>query len=333
MRREHLIDILMPLNEKEQIYKNNVEKAQIKYDDFENRGRKIVIGNQINGGLLPYSHAVILDNIYFNRQNRYSIVPVHKHDFVEINFVYSGTCTAIVNGKKYRLQAGDVCVLDQNVEHTIEPLRDEDVVLNALIQKKAFNHHMIEALENSGVIAGFVAKAISDSSAHDSFLLLHTQSIPTIRENFENILCEFLEPSIGSETLIQNYLTNFLTLLARCYQENKEEECRKQGSSYLTTILRYIEDNCVQCTLEKTAREFGFHPNAFSRYIKKETGRTFKSLVNESRLRLAAFLLSHSNDSISDVAMQCGWSNVRQFYAKFKEAYHKMPKEYRDQHK
>lgn len=347
MKREDLISLLLPLSEKEILYKKGDKQAFMDerngffpQDGIVEFAQKDYISqhegiryHQSHGEIVSGIHALDLKDVFFNKQTRYSIVPVHRHTYVEINYVYHGKCTAVINGKTYELETGDLCVLDQNVSHTIKPLADEDLVLNALLKKEAFNRRMLESLENSGIIADFVAKAISDTSRHDSFLLLHTNPIPAIRENFENILCEYLDPGIGSKVLIENYLSSFLILLARCYQENKEEQFRERKNPYLTTILRYIEDNCTQCTLEKTAYEFGFHPNSLSRLIRKQTGRTFKSIVDDSRLSMAAFLLVHTAEPVSEIAARCGWSNVRQFYEKFKQRYHVMPKQFRSAQK
>ena len=57
--------------------------------------------------------------------------------------------------------------------------------------------------------------------------------------------------------------------LARCYQGNQEHEYHKSNKNYLTEVLQYMDDHCIDCTLESTAAHFGFHPNYLSRMVRR----------------------------------------------------------------
>lgn len=83
------------------------------------------------------------------------------------------------------------------------------------------------------------------------------------------------------------------------------------------------------CTLDEAAARFNYHSNYLSRTIKKATGLSFKALVDDLRLGQASFLLMNTDLAVSEVGEQCGWSNRRQFYRKFEQAYGCTPAEYR----
>ena len=124
-------------------------------------------------------------------------------------------------------------------------------------------------------------------------------------------------------------MTLLFIQLARCYQESKEQEYRADSRSYLTEVLGYIEDNYADCTLAGTAAQFNFNPDYLSRILKKTTGFSFKELVDQNRLQQAAFLLRNTGLPVAEVAAQCGWNNLNQFYKKFGENYGESPKQYR----
>jgi AraC-like DNA-binding protein len=67
-----------------------------------------------------------------------------------------------------------------------------------------------------------------------------------------------------------------------------------------------------------------------SREIKRRTGKTYTELLQERRLRQAAWLLEHTTQRVSDIALSVGYENVSYFHRIFREHYGLSPKKYRD---
>ena len=72
---------------------------------------------------------------------------------------------------------------------------------------------------------------------------------------------------------------------------------------------------------------------AFCRYFKKVTGKTFTKMVNEYRIVHATKLLSESDKSITDVCFDCGFNNFSHFNKLFKEFTGKTALQYRKEMK
>lgn len=70
---------------------------------------------------------------------------------------------------------------------------------------------------------------------------------------------------------------------------------------------------------------------AFSRYFKNKTGKTFTQFVNEYRLVHACKLLSEQHLSITDICFESGFNNFSHFNKKFKEFTGKSPSKYRNE--
>lgn len=288
-----------------------------------------------------YSHRVISSgrdhqpikemHLAFKMQSRFGLVPLHRHKYIELNYVYAGHCTQIINGKTVEMQAGDVSILDSDVEHKIEPTEENDILLNCLIGREYFTASFLERLASSGPVPRFLANAMTECNDHDHYLLFHTESSPVFRDLFECVFCEYLDPDHCSPGAIDSYMNLIFIELARCYQGAKESEYRRSNKNYLTEILRYLDDHCIDCTLESTAAHFGFHPNYLSRIIREGTGTTFKDLVADGRLSRAAFLLLTTDAPISQIANQCGYTNQSFFYKKFQERYGCTPAAYRQE--
>ena len=340
MDKGEFAKLVKPLSHKELLYKDHPELSE----EFYLKSRTITrdsdgvyvfntheqLGSGMHGEIYPGQTAEpIHQNIRFAKQTRFSRVPMHRHRWVEMNYMYSGSCTAIINSEKIPLKAGDVCILDVEVVHTIEPTGEKDVILNCLMLPRYFNTQFIGHLANSGIVAQFLAEVLSDKAAHDKYLLFHTANVPLIRELIEGAFCEYLDSGLCSTDMLDSYMTQLFIQLARCYQEDKEQEYHRNSRSYITEILRYIEEHCNDCTLTEVAKHFNFHPNALSRTLKNATGFSFQELVAQNRLMTAAFLLTNSPLPVSEIAFQCGWSNQTQFYKKFTEGFGCTPREYR----
>lgn len=345
--RKLLRQKMFTLSEKEQHYKQHPEDSLIYFKnnslldpDSRNPSRSnFSLPAPSTSPDIISSHHVLSSNLEYQpikemhlalkMQSRFGIVPPHRHKYIELNYVYAGHCTQIINGKTVEMQTGDVSILDSDVEHKIEPTEENDILLNFLIGREYFTASFLERLSSSGPVPRFLANAMTESNDHDHYLLFHTESSPVFRELFECVFCEYLEPDLCSAGAIDSYMNLIFIELARCYQGAKESECRRSNKNYLTEILRYLDDHCIDCTLESTAAHFGFHPNYLSRIIREGTGTTFKDLVADGRLSRAAFLLLTTEAPISQIANQCGYTNQSFFYKKFQERYGCTPAAYR----
>ena len=91
----------------------------------------------------------------------------------------------------------------------------------------------------------------------------------------------------------------------------------------------YIDNHCDTATLENIASTFHFHPSYLSKIIKDNTGLTFTSILQYTRLKKAALLLKNTDCSISSIAHQVGYNNISYFYQLFQGKYGVTPAKYR----
>jgi AraC family transcriptional regulator len=75
-------------------------------------------------------------------------------------------------------------------------------------------------------------------------------------------------------------------------------------------------------TLEEVSKAAGFSPFHFHRVFKAFLGETLSQFVKRQRLERALFLMSHApRQSLTDVAMECGFSSSSDFSRSFKQHY------------
>ena len=64
---------------------------------------------------------------------RFIHFPEHKHDYVEVVYTCSGSSTHIVNGKKLRLEQGELLFLSQSATHEVCRLEKTDITVNFIV--------------------------------------------------------------------------------------------------------------------------------------------------------------------------------------------------------
>ena len=74
----------------------------------------------------------------------------------------------------------------------------------------------------------------------------------------------------------------------------------------------------------------GFSKFYFSRLFKQFTGVTFLKYVNQKRIALAETQLTEPNNSVTDVAVNCGFSSLSAFIRMFKIIKGCTPTEFRN---
>ncbi|WP_316793350.1 AraC family transcriptional regulator [Pedobacter frigoris] len=95
-------------------------------------------------------------------------------------------------------------------------------------------------------------------------------------------------------------------------------------------ILKYIFDNFNQdILLSHVAEVSNMNKQAFCRYFKNRTQKTFATFVNEVRIGHACKLIAETDLQISELAYHSGFSNLSHFNRFFKMAKGVTPKEYK----
>lgn len=263
------------------------------------------------------------------KESRFTVIPDHHHVDMELNYIYNGSCTFVINGREITLKKGDLCILDSDVWHSATSYKKEnDIVINIVFRKRFFDGVFLSRLSQRGVISGFLADAISQNRRHDRYLIFHTQDNPKIHSLIQFLLCEYFDRSVCYQELIEAYTTAlFLELVG--VMHTQVEKTMSDGSELLLPVLKYLEKNYKHCTLKQLAERFGYNPNYLSAQLKRATGHSFVELKNIQQFSEAAFLLANTDRSIGQIIEKVGCSNKTFFYRRFERMYGMSPKEYR----
>lgn len=245
----------------------------------------------------------------------------HTHTYCEIFYLRSGTCTYTVNKGQWHLEAGDIFIVAPGEPHSTRyegKTSCERIivfcmpdVLARLMPSAADEVH--GALERSGKV------------------ILNAESRRAVDTMINNMLLENDLPQRFSEDILKLESLHLVMLLLRDGIFGYETMSEKEGySADIERALKYIALNYQQpLTLEEVAAYCNLSTTYFSRKFKLITGRTFKEHVNYIRLRQAKQMLCTTDNTVTKIAMLCGFGSSNYFKDVFKADVGISPREYR----
>jgi AraC-like DNA-binding protein/mannose-6-phosphate isomerase-like protein (cupin superfamily) len=273
------------------------------------------------------------ENISISQQPYGSDIPLHMHDYIEMLFVYRGTCTVLIRGKKVHLRKGELIFINKEVPHSVAATTKEDIVINIILKQDYLSPSFLRRMSQKSIISQFMIESLVSHRKQNQFLIFRPEG-SKVTEIMENIMCEFFDRDFCSAEIIDSYLVVlFSTLIRTNNNQTRYETVDNKNMVSLLDFLKYIEDNYRDCSLVKMGQTFGFNPSYLSTLLKKGSGKSFKELLQIQRLNQAALYLSNTDLPIPEIAQEVGYSSVTFFYKKFKELFNETPHCYKEKYK
>lgn len=257
-------------------------------------------------------------------------VPMHIYHYVVMTYVYSGTFHMTIEDKHIALHAGDLVIFDRNVPHGVAMTGVNDLGINIILNDSYFTHSFTNVLPPTHILTKFFNELMTRGQSHTHYLIYTPGEDQTIRNTIDNILCEYLDSKALSDQIIDNYIMILLTHLSRIntYQDNIPTNKNHQ---LIEAIFDYVQNHYQEGSLQDACRNLGYSSSYASKIIKKELGKTFKTLVNEERMKQAMILLHNPDIPIYEIAEKVGITNLTAFYKRFEAYTSYSPLQYRRQ--
>ncbi|MGJ5642584.1 AraC family transcriptional regulator [Formosa sp. S-31] len=237
---------------------------------------------------------------------------LHQHEEIQLSLIVSGEGSLIVGDTVNNYKAGDILVIGSNVPHVFKSDAQHETpshMLTLFFTKSSFGSHFFELEELSELELffnrashGFKVTSHKESMT-EAFLNLHKASK---LERFITLLQLLRTTTLASYTSLSSFIYE------KKYTDN---EGKRMRDVFEYTMTHFEED----ISLETIAEVAVMTKNAFCKYFKKRTNKTYFQFLNELRIEHACKLISKSNDlSISEIAYQSGFKNISNFNRQFK---------------
>jgi len=251
---------------------------------------------------------------------------LHQHDEFQISLIVNGQGTLIVGDTVGFYKTGDVIVLAGNLPHVFKSnitSTKKSHMFSVFFTETSFGEGFFDTEELKSLTSFFqkAENGFKVSSPGEKIIIIF-QKLQKASKLDRFILFVKLLKQINNAKY--EVLSSFIS--EKKYTDN---EGQRMGAVFQYTMTYFRE----KISLEEIAREAAMTTNAFCKYFKKRTRKTYITFLNELRIEEACKLLREEAEmSIAEIAENSGFQNISNFNRKFKQLKLMTPREYCNQH-
>lgn len=261
-------------------------------------------------------------NIVYERFQR--SIPTHSHGngSYEIHYIPTGKGTATIEEKNYSIIPGTLFMTGPNVLHSQYPDKSDPMGEYCIY----LNIKLLEPLQKGSFMEAFVNTFFW--FGHD------TQDMhPLMQQLFHELEQQYTGYTFQAEALLKQCIIK----MVRNYQHRQESK-KYIAPPNIIDRNYIIAEECFlyesdTITLVGLANRLGLSTRQTERFLQNTYGRTFLQKKTEARMFLAAIRLSESDQSITEIAFDLGYSSAEHFSHAFKKYYKTTARQYRKEHK
>ncbi|PHR95396.1 MAG: AraC family transcriptional regulator [Leeuwenhoekiella sp.] len=248
---------------------------------------------------------------------------LHEHEEIQISYIVKGRGSLILGDTVNEYKPGDILILGEKIPHVFRSdsdLQEESVMYSLFFTKSSFGKDFFNLSDLTGV-ENFFKKSDHGMKIVSQQDLLYKKFEKLKSQNRMQRLATFLQIL---DILIHAESTPLSSFI---YQKPYSDDEGKRMNDVLQFTLDNFQENIA---LEEVAEKANMSKNAFCRYFKKRTNKTYFQFLIDLRIEQACKLLYNKKDlSIGVISELSGFPNVANFNRKFKELKHMTPSEYR----
>ena len=252
----------------------------------------------------------------------------HSHDFSELIIITAGGGDHWINGVTYPVTAGDVFLIQGNTEHYF--IRRSNLgMFNIMFDDSYLKEHLRSLRALSGFNAFFLFEpTYRRSHKFQSRLHILPEAMPPLMTDLQQMLDEQKSLRPGSDLVLLAKALEIFVFISREYSRVKNPMAR--SLCRLGELISQLENRYREhWTIKRISRYAAMAPSTLLPVFKKVTGYSPIDYLVRVRMTHAVGLLQKSDDAISEIARECGFSDSNYFSRQFRRIYACSPRQYR----
>lgn len=254
---------------------------------------------------------------------------LHRHNETQITWIIKGEGTLIAGDYMQRFKPGDIYIIGANQPHIFKSdpayfdkrKKKEIHELTIFFNPDGFFHSILE-LPESKTIKKFVENTLSGLQVPASEQKKVAHEMLAIKEAKQGYRLAAFIHLLQTMSAVKDWKT--LATISAEYSFTEMEGLR-MNDVYQFTMAHYSEN----IKLKQVADVAYLTPQAFCRYFKKHTRKTYIAFLSEIRISEACKkIIAGEFNSISSIAYDTGFSSAVSFNRVFKKITGKSPKQY-----
>ncbi len=255
-------------------------------------------------------------------------VPLHWHREFEIIIIKKGSGIVTVNFQKYQVSSGDIIIALPGSLHSIEG--NDNVTMhyeNILFSKDLLTFPESDLTWDEFLLPFFSGKlSIRTKISHGK--KVHGQLSEII--DYLDDICD--KRPYGYQLAVKGAIMQIIYLLITNPPSQEDVTAVDKSKEKIKSIIRYISTHYTEeITIDEIAGYCHYSPSHFMKFFKAHTGMSFINYLNDYRVTEARTMLANTTDSILDISLQCGFTNLSNFNRIFKRKYGISPRQMRKQ--
>lgn len=282
----------------------------------------------------PYSEKVVMPDDRFKIksfvslafENAISVHP-HWHSEIEILYIVDGRAIQQINEHIFETETGDIIIIGRDQLHSTYSYQSSRCEILAIM----FNA--------SDLLDNFVLQVNDNSSEIFMNEILFNHPIKSDSEHgkqLKEIILEIHGELTGKNAAYRCIVKSLLYKMASILIRNKLYKVEssnirdyKLTRQVLEKTFKLIDESYFEdISLNKAASASNLSTPHFCRLFKKATGMTFNAYLSFYRVNRAERMLD-SNNTLTSIAMECGFGSVSSFIRNFKKYKNCTPSEFK----
>lgn len=245
----------------------------------------------------------------------------HYHDKLELLYCVKGELKITLLSEEVILDEGDFICISQNIPHATFANTDynEHICIkfaNRIIHVPSSRHIPSEDYFISLLKDYELFKATQESRKYIYELFSYSYKNYSHDDYFKRLALR------ANIMLIMSYAFRHSSSI------NINNPLPKIANNF-SGVFEYIDENFSTITLECAAKFCSMSYSYFSRIFKSETGISFSNYIKKKRVSRSLELLSSTNMTLNEIALECGFSNLSHYIKCFNEEMGVTPKKFR----
>lgn len=260
----------------------------------------------------------------------------HWHKEFEIGFVTEGSVLLGSGNRSFRLERGDIFFVNSNVLHSMR--NSNTAPERAVFKSIAFDSSMISDNMNSVFYTRYLFPILSAEAFRECIVTEDSESYKAMIAILETVWNLVYSEETDYEIKVRNGLSSLFCCLNQIRKAGAEASFPKVPNflpeKRVQIILDHIHSHYQEkITIADLSKAASISKTEVLRCFKIIMGLSPISYLNSYRLQKAAYTLVNSEDSVQDIAAECGFDDNSYFSKLFKKKYMVTPRDFRQKYR
>lgn len=261
------------------------------------------------------------------------VLPLHIHDFYELNIVVSGSGRHYIGDRNVPTQAGDVFVIPPDVEHGYRSDGSLDV-FHILLSNSLLAKHSDDLTRLPGYKMLFEIEPVLRCRLESTFYLsLKGDEFQKYLTRISDIQKDNDKNDIGHNIRQSFKVLAFIAVLCEqmAVSQRLSEDVPKPHAVSVLKSIEHIESKFSEKIMYTSlAENCQMSYSTYLRVFKQLTGTTPVKYQQNCKLKKAAELLEFSDETVLSIALDVGYYDSAHFIREFIRFKGVSPTQYRD---